>query len=329
MGTRFDGAARKAIDFAMIEVERRGSRALDPSYLLLGLLQATAGPIPEVLRRVGVEIETLRATAAASLGAQQPVHDDRIDVARATEQILQRSSELSSGRGATVVSDLDILIAAAERTETPAGRLLDAHALTARALTEAASHIAVAAAAVAAQATAPEAASAPRARRPRASRTGIGYDSHRFGIGGPLILGGVRIEADIHLSGHSDGDAVAHALTDAVLGAAGAGDIGELFSDADPANKGRDSVEMLRHAIERVRALGWAVDHVDVVVITETPKVAPHRSAMRAVLGPALGIPAEAVAIKGKTNEGMGWIGRGEGIACIAIATLTDRAASP
>jgi 2-C-methyl-D-erythritol 2,4-cyclodiphosphate synthase len=154
------------------------------------------------------------------------------------------------------------------------------------------------------------------------TRTGIGYDSHRFGPGGPLVLGGIRIPGDERLVGHSDGDAIAHAVTDAVLGAAAAGDIGEMFSDRDPANSGRDSVEMLRAAVGRVEAIGWRIAAVDVTVVAERPRIAPYRAAMRAALAGALGVPADAVSIKGKTNEGMGWIGRGEGIACIAVATL-------
>jgi 2-C-methyl-D-erythritol 2,4-cyclodiphosphate synthase len=156
-------------------------------------------------------------------------------------------------------------------------------------------------------------------------RTGIGYDSHRFEPGGPLVLGGIRIESDFHLHGHSDGDAIAHAVTDAVLGAAALGDIGEMFSDQDPANRDRDSIEMLTGAVDRVRDAGWTVAHVDVVVIAETPKIAPHRAGMRARLADALGMAPGDVSIKGKTNEGMGFIGRGEGIACIATATVVRR----
>ena len=154
------------------------------------------------------------------------------------------------------------------------------------------------------------------------TRVGIGYDSHRFTPGGPLLLGGVRITADVSLVGHSDADAVAHAVTDAVLGAAAAGDIGALFPDNDEANKGRDSIEMLRDAVASIRALGYTVSNVDVTVIAEFPRIAPHAPAMCARLADALGVAAPAVSVKGKTNEGMGWIGRGEGIACIAVATL-------
>lgn len=153
-------------------------------------------------------------------------------------------------------------------------------------------------------------------------RIGIGYDSHRFAPGGPMRLGGVSLPIDFQLVGHSDGDAIAHALTDAVLGAAGAGDIGEMFSDTDVANRGRDSIEMLRIAVEHVRALGWRVENVDVTVIAERPYIGPYREQMREALAPALGLAASDIGIKGKSNERMGWIGRGEGLACIAVATL-------
>jgi 2-C-methyl-D-erythritol 2,4-cyclodiphosphate synthase len=153
-------------------------------------------------------------------------------------------------------------------------------------------------------------------------RSGIGYDSHRFAPGGPLVLGGVAIPSDVHLRGHSDGDAIAHAVTDAILGAAALGDIGAMFPDTDPANAGRDSIEMMILAVGHVEAIGWRVAQVDVVVITETPRIAPHRAAMRQRIAAALRCAEEDVSIKGKTNEGMGFVGRGEGLACLATATL-------
>jgi 2-C-methyl-D-erythritol 2,4-cyclodiphosphate synthase len=156
------------------------------------------------------------------------------------------------------------------------------------------------------------------------TRVGIGYDSHRFAPPGPLVLGGVSIPGDFHLAGHSDGDAIAHAVTDAILGAAGLGDIGEMFSDKDPANKDKDSIEMLQAAVARLQGAGWHVQQVDVTVVTEQPKIAPHRAAMRERLAWALRIDAAAVSVKGKTNEGMGWIGRGEGLACMAVATIVS-----
>lgn len=153
-------------------------------------------------------------------------------------------------------------------------------------------------------------------------RSGIGYDSHRFAPGGPLVLGGVEIPSDVHLFGHSDGDAVAHAVTDAVLGAAGLGDIGTMFPDTDPANADRDSIEMLILAVGHVEASGWRVGQVDVVVITETPRIAPYRAVMRERIADALQCAPGDVSLKGKTNEGMGFVGRGEGLACLATATL-------
>jgi 2-C-methyl-D-erythritol 2,4-cyclodiphosphate synthase len=153
-------------------------------------------------------------------------------------------------------------------------------------------------------------------------RVGIGYDSHRFVAGHGVLLGGVLIPATVRCTGHSDADPVCHALTDALLGAAGLGDIGEMFPDTAAENKGRDSIEMLKLAVARVRAAGWAPVQADLTVIAETPKVGAHRPAIRDRLGETLGVPAADVMIKGKTNEGMGFIGRGEGIACIAVATL-------
>ena len=153
-------------------------------------------------------------------------------------------------------------------------------------------------------------------------RVGIGYDSHRFAPGRPLILGGVSIESELGLAGHSDADAVCHAITDAVLGAAGIGDIGEMFPDSDPANRGRDSIEMLRAAVDRVAVAGYSVGNVDVSVIAEAPRLSPHRDRIRSRLATALGVDSSVISVKGKSNEGMGWIGRREGIACIAVATL-------
>jgi 2-C-methyl-D-erythritol 2,4-cyclodiphosphate synthase len=156
-------------------------------------------------------------------------------------------------------------------------------------------------------------------------RVGIGYDSHRFVAGRPLVLGGITIPHPRGLRGHSDADAVAHALTDAILGAANAGNIGQLFPDDDPQWKDADSMELLRTAHELVRGRGHAVVQADITVITEAPKLAPHLAAMSATLAARLGLAAGAISVKAKTNEGMGFIGRGEGLAVIAVATLEAR----
>jgi 2-C-methyl-D-erythritol 2,4-cyclodiphosphate synthase len=160
---------------------------------------------------------------------------------------------------------------------------------------------------------------------PHDPRVGIGYDSHRYAPRRPLILGGVLIPSDVGLDGHSDADAVCHAITDAVLGAAGLGDIGEMFPDTDPANKDRHSIGMLEAAVKRISGAGYSVGQVDVTVIAEMPRLAPHRAEIRARLATALGIDSQSVSVKGKSNEGMGWIGRKEGLACIAVATLIGK----
>ena len=157
------------------------------------------------------------------------------------------------------------------------------------------------------------------------SRTGIGYDSHRLVEGRPLVLGGQTIPHTHGLAGHSDADAVAHAVTDAILGAAAAGDIGTHFPDTDPRWKRADSIALLRAAAGVVGQRGYRVAQVDVTVILERPRLGPHIPAMRGVLATALGLGVEAVSVKAKTNEGMGFVGRGEGIATLAVATLEER----
>ena len=151
-------------------------------------------------------------------------------------------------------------------------------------------------------------------------RCGIGYDSHRFEGPGPLVLGGVEVPARLGLRGHSDADVVAHAVTDAVLGAAGMGDIGERFPDDDPAYAGADSIALLRDACGAVAESGWQVVNVDVSVIAEEPRLTPYKGAMAERLAAALGVAPEAVNVKASTNEGMGFVGRGEGIAALALA---------
>jgi 2-C-methyl-D-erythritol 2,4-cyclodiphosphate synthase len=157
------------------------------------------------------------------------------------------------------------------------------------------------------------------------TRVGIGYDSHRFVEGRPLILGGVTIPHSRGLAGHSDADAVAHALTDAILGAAGAGNIGQLFPDTDPQWKDADSMELLRTAHELVRGRGLRLVQADLTVITELPKLQPHLAPMAASLAARLALPTGAINVKAKTNEGMGFIGRGEGLAVMAVALLEAR----
>jgi 2-C-methyl-D-erythritol 2,4-cyclodiphosphate synthase len=153
-------------------------------------------------------------------------------------------------------------------------------------------------------------------------RVGTGIDAHAFEDGTPLVLGGVAIEHPRGLAGHSDGDVLAHALTDAVLGAAGMEDIGALFPSGDPLLAGADSIDLLREAWRRVQAAGWELVNADVVLIGEEPRLAPHRDAMRARLAGALGIGPELVAVRATTTDGLGFTGRREGLAAQAVALL-------
>ena len=153
-------------------------------------------------------------------------------------------------------------------------------------------------------------------------RTGIGVDSHRFADGRPLVLGGVTVPHDRGLAGWSDADVLVHAIIDAVLGAAGIGDIGEHFPDTDARWRGADSMALLATALERAAAEGWRVAYVDSTVMLERPKLEEHKPAIRDALARALGCP---VNFKATTGERMGFVGRGEGAAAMAVATLEQR----
>jgi 2-C-methyl-D-erythritol 2,4-cyclodiphosphate synthase len=153
-------------------------------------------------------------------------------------------------------------------------------------------------------------------------RIGLGVDAHAFAEGVPLVLGGVRIEHSRGLVGHSDADVVAHALTDALLGAAGLGDIGGLFPSDDERYRGADSLVLLAEAYASVRAAGYRLVNADCIVIGQEPRVAPHRDAMRERLAGALGVESATVNVRATTTDGLGFTGRGEGLAAQAVALL-------
>lgn len=154
--------------------------------------------------------------------------------------------------------------------------------------------------------------------------SGIGYDCHRLVAGRPLVIGGVTIEHELGLDGHSDADVLTHAVIDALLGACGLGDIGEHFPDTDPRYEGADSIELLRTAVSMVGDAGFAIVHVDATVVLERPKLAPVREQIRANLALALGLAAAHVNVKATRGEGMGFVGREEGVAALAIATVDE-----
>ena len=155
-----------------------------------------------------------------------------------------------------------------------------------------------------------------------AFRCGIGYDAHRLASGRKLILGGVEISHDRGLEGHSDADVLCHAIADAILGALGAGDIGQHFPNTNEAIRGISSIEILRHVATIAAQKNARVLNVDATLLAEAPKISPHISAMREKIGGALGIKVDAISIKATTNEGLGAIGRGEGISAMAVASV-------
>ncbi len=155
-------------------------------------------------------------------------------------------------------------------------------------------------------------------------RVGIGYDIHRLQPGRPLVLGGVTIPGETGLAGHSDADALLHAIIDAILGAAGLGDIGQHFPPGDPQYAGASSRDLLAQALDRVAEAGFAVSSVDATVIAERPPLAPHMPALREAIASVLGIPPGRINVKATTNEGLGTLGRGEGIAALAVALLVE-----
>jgi 2-C-methyl-D-erythritol 2,4-cyclodiphosphate synthase len=156
-------------------------------------------------------------------------------------------------------------------------------------------------------------------------RVGIGHDTHRLAAGGPLRLGGIDIPHDQHALGHSDADVLLHAITDALLGAAALGDIGELFPDTDPANKNRDSADMLQRAATQVAAAGLAIENIDCIVFAERPKLTPHKAAIRERIAGILGLKVHQIGLKAKTGEGMGPVGLGEVIEAQCVVLIADR----
>jgi 2-C-methyl-D-erythritol 2,4-cyclodiphosphate synthase len=154
-------------------------------------------------------------------------------------------------------------------------------------------------------------------------RTGLGVDSHRFAPGRRLILGGVEVPYEQGLAGHSDADVLTHAVIDALLGAAGLGDIGTHFPDTEAQWKDADSLGLLRDVVATLGAAGWSIANVDATVLLERPKLLPHRPAITTALAGALGVAEDAVNVKATTGEGMGFVGRGEGAAALAVATVT------
>ncbi|MGH8871538.1 MAG: 2-C-methyl-D-erythritol 2,4-cyclodiphosphate synthase [Acidimicrobiia bacterium] len=158
---------------------------------------------------------------------------------------------------------------------------------------------------------------------PTGTRVGWGFDAHPLDGNPPMILGGVVVSDSVGVIATSDGDVLAHAVTDAVLGACTLSDIGEQFPSDDPSSQGADSIHLLGRIVAKAAAAGWQIAHVDATVVVEEVRIAPHREAIRANLSPVLGIPVDSVSVKATTTDGLGFIGRGEGVAAVAVVTVT------
>jgi 2-C-methyl-D-erythritol 2,4-cyclodiphosphate synthase len=164
----------------------------------------------------------------------------------------------------------------------------------------------------------------PEAPPPATTRVGWGFDAHPLGDNPPLVLGGITVSETIGVSATSDGDVLAHAVIDAVLGACALADLGEHFPSDDPTLEGADSIALLAETVAMATAAGWKVAHLDATVVAEEIRIAPYREAMRSRLGETLGIDKTAVSVKATTTDGLGYIGRGEGLAAVAVVTVTS-----
>lgn len=256
-------------------------------------------PVTDTIKRVdgaGHVVETLPRDALRAIQTPQAFRRDILERAHGQEDLLAAVTD-----DAALVERLGIPVAVVEGDPANIKLTVPADVEEARRLL---------------------AASRPAAAVPLL-RIGQGFDVHRLEAGRPLILGGVAIPWEKGLAGHSDADVLAHAITDGVLGAAGLGDIGRHFPDTDPAYKGADSLGLLRRAVEMAAEAGWAVAQVDATVIAERPRLAPHIDGMRQALAAALGVAPGAVNVKASTAERLGAVGRGEGIAALAVVLLT------
>lgn len=299
-----DGA-RPLVTPAVIERVLEGARSTGAA--VCGL------PVTDTIKRVdeaGRVVETLPRESLRAIQTPQAFRRDILERAHAQEDLLAAVTD-----DAALVERLGVPVIVVEGDPANMKLTVPADLDRARQL--------LAAAAAPAEAAMPS--GAPAAPRPAvpALRIGQGFDVHRLEPGRPLILGGVSIPWEKGLVGHSDADVLAHAITDSILGAAGLGDIGRHFPDTDPAYKGADSLVLLRRAVDMAAQAGWAVAQVDATVIAERPRLAPYIDSMREALAEAMGTSPGAVNVKASTSEGLGFAGRGEGIAALAVALLT------
>jgi 2-C-methyl-D-erythritol 2,4-cyclodiphosphate synthase len=314
---RFTEKARRVIFFARYEASQYGSPCIEADHLLLGLVRED----PRLASQLGLTIANIRETIEARITIKERISTSiEVPLTKESKNILNRAAEEADKLGHRHVGPEHLLLAII--VESPQIRSdleklgLKESDLRAYITKQAGSRT-----------PEPDIAGAgyygaPQPLRLRTTRSGIGYDLHRLEPGRKLIVGGVEIPFDKGPVGHSDGDVLAHAICDAVLGAAGLGDIGTHFPDTDPKWKGANSLLFLEHLAGLLHEKRFHISHIDAVVILERPKLGPHFPAMREAIAKALGIKTDHINLKAKTNEGVDAVGRGEAIAAHAVATI-------
>lgn len=317
MFERFGESARRVIFFARFETTLDGSDSIRPVHLLLGLQRVS----PQMLRRAGLSSARIQEIHAAIVPGRSPeTAPPEVPLDGSAQEALVLASRIADQLRVSFVEPAHLLWGLWHADEQIRHQL-EGDGLGEEKL----QHLIREASAEKPSGEAAPAEPAAEMIQP-VWRSGIAYDLHRLADGRKLILGGVEIPFDKGPLGHSDGDVLSHAICDALLGAAGLGDIGTHFPDTDPRWKGASSLLFLERTRDMLADRGLDIVHIDAVVITERPRLGPHFPAMRETLCRALGIPAARINLKAKTNEGVDSIGRGEAIACHAIATLAGRA---
>jgi 2-C-methyl-D-erythritol 2,4-cyclodiphosphate synthase len=307
---RFTEKAQRAVHSAFMEAQQHGDTTIGPIYLVLGLAQAN----PEVLERIGIGEEAIRKFRA-TLPSENPIVPSAATTfpfGAETRAIIARAAKEADSAGKRPITSGHLLLGMYFESSTIRNEI-EKLSVTEDALRKAVLE------APFERMRSPEYDSMVRRQL---GRPGIGYDLHRLEAGRKLMIGGVHVPFDKGPVGHSDGDVLAHAICDALLGATGMGDIGTHFPDTDPRWKGANSLIFLEHLRALFENQGLQIIHIDAVVITERPKLGPHFPAMREALAKALGIEMDQINLKAKTNEGVDAIGRGEAIAAHVVATV-------
>jgi 2-C-methyl-D-erythritol 2,4-cyclodiphosphate synthase len=319
--SRLTSEARKAFVHAHKEAERRHVQLIGTDYLLLGILMVDDGVGVQVLQMLAPDLQALRLELERGMeSAEAEASSEEATFTREAREVLTLAWDEAHETGLSSVGTEHLLLGLLRVESGPAYELLRLRGVKVEAARDFASRLRGDEESVQKMV---RVGNPPPVPLPvKATRTGIGYDSHRLVEGRKLVLGGVEIEWEKGLLGHSDGDVVLHAIADALLGACGLGDIGMHFPDTDERYKDADSGKLLQVAAEMARAKGWEPVNVDVSILAEAPKIGPHRDAMRTAIAEAMGIAEGCVNVKATTNEGMGFVGRGEGIAAMAVVSV-------